>query len=72
MRDVHIKDCVVNFCQFVEVPNGGHNEPAFFRLRVKPRETKRNIDNILPFDKCVKELMTRWDDDGEAEGVDAA
>ena len=48
MRDIHIRNSVVNFCQFVEVPNGGHNEPAFFRLRVKPRESKRNIDNILP------------------------
>ena len=72
MRNVHIRNSVVNFWLVAEVPDRVINEPAFFRLRVKPRESKRDIDNILPFEKCFKELMERWKEDGEAEGADAA
>ena len=70
MRDVHIR--IENFYQVVEVTDRVINEPAFLRLRVRPRESKRDLDNILPLDECMSELMTRWEEDGEAEGADAA
>ena len=82
MYEVHIKDgCTVNFYQVVEVPDRILKEPAFFRLRTKARESKRNLSNILPFDECFAELMARpvgsplrgWEEDEqeEAAGGDA-
>ena len=73
MRNVHIRNSVVNFWLVAEVPDRVINEPAFFRLRVKPRESKRESDNILPFEKYFSELITQCEEDDKgSEGVDAA
>ena len=73
MRNVHIRNSVVNFWLVAEVPDRVINEPAFFRLRVKPRESKREADNILPFEKYFSELITQCEEDDKgSEGVDAA
>ncbi len=73
MRNVHIRNSVVNFWLVAEVPDRVINEPAFFRLRVKPRESKREPDNILPFEKYFSELITQCEEDDKgSEGVDAA
>ncbi|MCR4817363.1 MAG: hypothetical protein K5841_00215 [Fretibacterium sp.] len=80
MCRVHTRGSVVNVSCEVNVPVQVLIVPAFWRFRGSGTRREpfthsgRNRDNILPFDECLRELMSRWEKDGQDDdaGGDAA